>query len=120
MPLSDDGISEPSSGPTQPETPTRSFTDYGSPASAASTSLSPPGSKLASASELTAPVRNLSDNSRFATHRLSPLVCPNQSLLLELGIIMKSRTLDGNTRSALSYSRAISVGVAFNSDSLLT
>lgn len=46
-------------------------------------------------------------NSRFACQRASPLVCPNQSLAVELDIIKRSRALEGEDRSALSYSRAI-------------
>ncbi|KAG8907262.1 hypothetical protein FRB99_004956 [Tulasnella sp. 403] len=65
------------------------------------------GSSLGETS--TSPTRETTENTRFATHRLSPLVCPNQDLLSEVGVIMKSRRLDGNMRSALSYSRAISV-----------
>lgn len=56
-------------------------------------------------------VRTKSDNSRFACQRLSPLVCPNQALLQEIGVIKWSRHLEGNSRSALSYSRAISVSL---------
>lgn len=62
-------------------------------------------------------VRTTSDNSRFACQRLSPLVCPNQALLQEIGIIKWSRHLDGNSRSALSYSRAISVSLLFSGKS---
>lgn len=46
-------------------------------------------------------------NSRYACQRASPLVCPNQSLAVELDIIKRSRALEGEDRSALSYSRAI-------------
>ena len=49
--------------------------------------------------------------SRFSTHRLSPLICPNQDLALELGIIKRSRELEGDWRSALSYQRAIAVSI---------
>ncbi|KAG8721173.1 hypothetical protein FRC08_015286 [Ceratobasidium sp. 394] len=43
----------------------------------------------------------------LATHRRSPLVCPNQTLCEELAIIMKSRFLEGEVNNELSYSRAI-------------
>ncbi|KAG8893664.1 hypothetical protein FRC00_010197, partial [Tulasnella sp. 408] len=63
-------------------------------------------------------VRTKSDNSRFACQRLSPLVCPNQALLQELGVIKWSRHLEGNSRSALSYSRAISIDEYLNTGSI--
>ncbi|OSX61678.1 hypothetical protein POSPLADRAFT_1145446 [Postia placenta MAD-698-R-SB12] len=47
--------------------------------------------------------------SRYACQRPSPLVCPNQSLAKELDIMRRSRALEGEERSALSYARAISV-----------
>lgn len=46
--------------------------------------------------------------SKYACQRASPLVCPNQALAVELDIIKRSRALEGEERSALSYSRAIS------------
>ncbi|KAI0821017.1 Nucleotidyltransferase [Irpex lacteus] len=45
--------------------------------------------------------------SRYACQRASPLVCPNQAVAAELDIIKRSRALEGEERSALSYSRAI-------------
>lgn len=48
--------------------------------------------------------------SRYACCRASPLVCPNQALVDEIDIVRRSRDLEGNNRSALSYERAISVG----------
>lgn len=40
---------------------------------------------------------------------MSPLICPNQTLVNELSVIRRSRELEGEERSALSYSRAIAV-----------
>lgn len=54
-------------------------------------------------------VSKLSYNSRYAVQRASPLICPNQGLALELDIIKRSRGLEGEERSQLSYARAISV-----------
>lgn len=51
----------------------------------------------------------LTNNSNYACQRASPMVCPNQALAAELDIIKRSRALEGEDRSALSYSRAISV-----------
>ena len=51
----------------------------------------------------------LNHASKYACQRASPLVCPNQALAVELGVIKRSRALEGEERSALSYSRAISV-----------
>lgn len=50
---------------------------------------------------------NLDWKSRYACQRASPLVCPNQAVAVELDIIKRSRALEGEERSALSYSRAI-------------
>ncbi|OCH93467.1 Nucleotidyltransferase [Obba rivulosa] len=58
-------------------------------------------------------VERLDYKSRFACQRASPLVCPNQALAEELNIICKSRALEGEARSALSYERAISVVKAY-------
>lgn len=52
--------------------------------------------------------------SRFACERYSPLICPNQDLVKELHIIKLAREMESEERSALSYSRAISVSVYFN------
>lgn len=51
----------------------------------------------------------LNHASKYACQRASLLVCPNQALATELDIIKRSRALEGEERSALSYSRAISV-----------
>lgn len=48
-------------------------------------------------------------SARLACARASPLVCVNQALVSELDIIRSARTLEGEARSALSYSRAIAV-----------
>lgn len=48
-------------------------------------------------------------NSTLACDRFCPLVCVNEPLVQELGVIKLGRLLlDGNETSALSYSRAIS------------
>lgn len=51
----------------------------------------------------------LNHASRYACQRASPLVCPNQELVREFDIMYRSRAMDGEERSALSYERAISV-----------
>lgn len=51
--------------------------------------------------------------SRFAVQRLHPLVCPNQVLIKQLAVVRRSRELEGEDRSALSYSRAISAIKAY-------
>jgi DNA polymerase IV len=50
---------------------------------------------------------NLSYKAKLACCRASPLVCPNQGLLAELDIIRRSRWMDGEDVSALSYARSI-------------
>ncbi|EKM53596.1 uncharacterized protein PHACADRAFT_176005 [Phanerochaete carnosa HHB-10118-sp] len=51
--------------------------------------------------------------SKYACQRASPLICLNQALAVELDIIKRSRALEGEERSALSYSRAISAIKAY-------
>jgi hypothetical protein len=41
--------------------------------------------------------------------RRSPLVCVNQELVMQFATIRRARELDGDSRSALSYARAIAV-----------
>ncbi|TFK51026.1 Nucleotidyltransferase [Heliocybe sulcata] len=50
---------------------------------------------------------------KYACCRVSPLVCPNQGLCDELNIIRKSREVEGEGRSELSYQRAISAIKAY-------
>jgi hypothetical protein len=52
---------------------------------------------------------SLSHTSRYACCRASLLVCPNQGLANELDVVRRSRSLEGEDRSALSYARAIAV-----------
>lgn len=54
-------------------------------------------------------LERLTYTSRYACQRASPLVCPNQELALELDVIRRSRALEGEETSALSYARAISI-----------
>ena len=54
---------------------------------------------------------SLSHTSRYSCCRASPLVCPNQGLVAELDVIRRSRSLEGEERSALSYQRAIAVSL---------
>ncbi|KAF9243165.1 hypothetical protein BU15DRAFT_86558 [Melanogaster broomeanus] len=61
------------------------------------------------ASVNTADLATLEHMSRFCCQRASPLVCPNQALVKELDIIRRSRFVDGEERSMLSYARAIAV-----------
>lgn len=56
---------------------------------------------------------SLSHKARYSCLRSSPLVCSNQSLVKELDIIRRSRYLEGEERSMLSYARAISVSLRF-------
>lgn len=52
---------------------------------------------------------NLDYAARYACARASPMTCPNQALACELAIIRRSRELEGEQRSALSYQWAIGV-----------
>ncbi|KAH7921441.1 Nucleotidyltransferase [Leucogyrophana mollusca] len=60
-----------------------------------------------------ADIEQLTYTSRYCCARASPLVCPNQELVRQLDIIRQSRSLEGEERSMLSYSRAISVIKAY-------
>jgi DNA polymerase IV len=53
----------------------------------------------------------LNHSSRYSCCRASPLVCPNQGLIEALDVIRRSRSLEGEERSALSYQRAIAVSL---------
>ncbi|KAJ6497660.1 hypothetical protein C8R45DRAFT_822634 [Mycena sanguinolenta] len=51
--------------------------------------------------------------SHYACLRPCPMVCPNPGLVQQLGIIRRSRELEGKDISALSYERSISVIKAY-------
>lgn len=51
-------------------------------------------------------------NSRYACARASPLICLNQKLVSELGILSRSRELEGSSINALAYDRAVAVCIA--------
>ncbi|KAJ6589871.1 hypothetical protein DFH09DRAFT_976338 [Mycena vulgaris] len=51
--------------------------------------------------------------SRYACLRKCPMTCPNQELVQQLGIIRRSRELEGQDIRALSYERTISVVKAY-------
>lgn len=54
-------------------------------------------------------VELLSHTAKYTCLRPSPLVCPNQNLVKEIDVIRQGRNVEGEERSMLSYSRAISV-----------
>ncbi|KAL1723700.1 hypothetical protein EV715DRAFT_190444 [Schizophyllum commune] len=74
--------------------------------SAAATSATGPLINLHPPTHEPAPV-NLDYRSRYACCRASPLVCPNQGLISRLAIIRRSRELEDDRISALSYDHAI-------------
>ncbi|KAL1736401.1 hypothetical protein EV714DRAFT_199088 [Schizophyllum commune] len=74
--------------------------------STAATSASGPLINLHPPTHEPAPV-NLDYRSRYACCRASPLVCPNQGLVSRLAIIRRSRELEDDRISALSYDHAI-------------
>ncbi|KAH9050966.1 Nucleotidyltransferase [Lactarius deliciosus] len=55
----------------------------------------------------------LDHTAHFCCSRASPLVCPNQALCAEFDVLRRSRILESNERSALSYARAIAAIKAF-------
>lgn len=81
------------------------------PSKEASSSTNTCGISLTSMDKLTS--QNLDYTSRFSCQRASPLQCPNQDLVSELAVIQRSRKLEGEERSALSYQRAIGVRFDF-------
>ncbi|KAG8852939.1 hypothetical protein FRB96_008458 [Tulasnella sp. 330] len=109
--LGDESFVEPSLVKTTAPSPRSSLGTSVGPDELSPSSASPrPSSSLASTpSPIRTTKRPTPENSRYAVHRRTPLKSPNEPLLEEIGLIMKSRSLDGNARSALSYSRAISV-----------
>ncbi|KAH9067627.1 Nucleotidyltransferase [Lactarius vividus] len=60
----------------------------------------------------------LDHTAHFCCSRASPLVCPNQALCAEFDVLRRSRVLESNERSALSYARAIAAikGAEYVSD----
>ena len=45
----------------------------------------------------------------YCVQRHSPLVCVNQELVMQFAAVRRARELDGDSRGALSYARAIAV-----------
>ncbi|KDQ55259.1 hypothetical protein JAAARDRAFT_37797 [Jaapia argillacea MUCL 33604] len=58
-------------------------------------------------------LKKLDHKIKYSCCRASPLICPNQKLCDELNIVRKSREVEGEMRSALSYERAISMIKAY-------
>jgi len=58
-------------------------------------------------------ITKLSHTARFSCARASPLVCLNQELVAQLDIVRRSRDLEGEDISALSYARAAAVSDKF-------
>ncbi|TDL20099.1 Nucleotidyltransferase [Rickenella mellea] len=54
-----------------------------------------------------APTPQLDHLAHYCVQRASPLTCPNQRLVETLAIVRRSRELEGEARSSLSYQRAI-------------
>ncbi|CAK5282363.1 unnamed protein product [Mycena citricolor] len=71
--------------------------------------LAPSEGEFLSISPRSEPVERVNYSSRYACLRYCPLECPNQRLAQQLGVIQRSRELDSNETSTLSYERAISV-----------
>jgi len=57
------------------------------------------------------PPASLDHTAHYCCSRASPLVCVNQPLCAALDVLRRSRALESNERSALSYARAIGVSV---------
>lgn len=57
--------------------------------------------------------KRLRPSAQYCVQRASPLICPNQGLVEALDVIRHSRELEGEARSALSYSRAIAALKAY-------
>ena len=55
----------------------------------------------------------LSYKARHSCARASPLVCPNQELAEQFDVVRRSRALEGEDISALTYARAVAVCEAF-------
>lgn len=66
-----------------------------------------------SAHLVTKPTTLSTYTARYACLRASPLVCPNQALVVQLGVLRMHRDLEGKWINALSYERAISTIKAF-------
>lgn len=89
------------------------FTSHGSPPSAhsraAHADVTPPAFLLPP--PVPPPDVELDHTTRLCCSRASPLICVNQPLCAALDVLRRSRALESNERSALSYARAISVSM---------
>ena len=63
------------------------------------------------------PPAELDHTARYCCSRASPLVCVNQPLCAALDVLRRSRALESNEHSALSYARAIAVSIALPTSS---
>ena len=61
------------------------------------------------------PAVELDHTARLCCSRASPLICVNQPLCAALDVLRRSRALESNERSALSYARAIAVSATLPS-----
>ncbi|KAI9455651.1 Nucleotidyltransferase [Russula earlei] len=101
----------PRSGPPPPEkSPSKSrsrspSSPYDPPPRAARANLGPPAFLLPPS--VRPPSVQLDHAARLCCSRASPLVCVNQPLCAALDVLRRSRALESNERSALSYARAI-------------
>jgi hypothetical protein len=80
------------------------------PSRAAHTVTSPPPFLLHPS--VPPPKVELDHTAHFCCARASPLVCINQPLCAALDVLRRSRVLESNERSALSYGRAIAVSMS--------
>jgi hypothetical protein len=87
------------SPPTRPQSPPR----------AAHAEITPPAFLLPP--PVPPPAVELDHTAHLCCSRASPLVCVNQPLCAAFDVLRRSRALESNERSALSYARAIAVSV---------
>jgi len=76
--------------------------------------LAPPPPTFLLHPSVSPPPVKLDHTARLCCSRASPLICVNQPLCSALDVLRRSRALESNERSALSYARAIAVSVSYS------
>jgi DNA polymerase IV len=96
--------------PTPQTTPRRQLKAAApAPNRSSSSTLQTPAYLLPHSPPPTTDLSKLRPDAQLACQRAFPLVCPNQGLVEALDVIRRSRSLEGEARSELSYMRAIGV-----------
>ncbi|KAF8306091.1 Nucleotidyltransferase [Clavulina sp. PMI_390] len=92
---------------TSRDTPSRISNGLAPPIQVTPPNRSPTPSAPTPSSQAAPTDPRISWKAPYATHRISPLACPNQEIVAQLAIIMRRRHLDREQTGELAYARAI-------------